>query len=168
MDTATWVMLALAIGLGGYALWRGKATALEGVSRGANLLWTNLLLLLLSFFVSGMAQVLLPADLVGRWLGREAGVRGVLLGCVAGGLVPGSPYALFPIVGTLYRMGAGLGAVVGFLAAWSVWSVTRLPLEAALVGPRVMWVRFVCTAACPPLAGLLAHAVSGWLRAPTP
>lgn len=162
MATATWVMLVLSIALTVVAYLRGRDIALAGFTRAGNLLWTNLPLLLLSFAVAGLAQVLVPQDLVARWLGREAGWRGVLLGCVAGGLVPGSPYALFPIVGALHKSGAGLGAVVGFLTAWALWSVTRLPLEAALVGPRVMAVRFLCTVAFPPLAGLLAHMVAGW------
>jgi len=162
MDTATWVMAGLAVVLLGVAYLGGRQVAVAGLERAGNLLWSNLPLLLLSFLVAGLVQALLPQDLVVRWLGREAGWKGVLLGCVAGGLVPGSPYALFPVVGALYKTGASLGAVVGFLTAWALWSVTRLPLEAALVGPRVMVVRLLCTLGFPPLAGLLAHLVAGW------
>jgi len=162
MDTATWVMAGLAVALLVVAHLRGRQVAVAGLTRGGTLLWDNLPLLLLSFAVAGLAQVLLPQDLVARWLGRDAGWKGVLLGCLAGGLVPGSPYALFPVVGALYRTGASLGAVVGFVTAWALWSVTRLPLEAALVGPRVTVVRYLCTLGFPPLAGLLAHWVVGW------
>ncbi len=78
---------------------------------------------------------------------------------MAGGLVPGAPYAVFPLVSALYQAGAGLGAVVGFVSAWSLWSVSRLPVEMALIDPEPALVRYVVTFAVPPIAGLLAEAV---------
>ena len=99
-------------------------------------------------------------DLIGRWLGAQAGFKGVLIGCVIGGLVPGAPYAVFPLVATLYQAGAGVGAVVGFVSAWSLWSVSRLPVEMALIAPKPALVRYGITFVVPPLAGLLANAVT--------
>lgn len=81
------------------------------------------------------------------------------MACVAGGLVPGSPYAIFPLVATFYQAGAGLGAVVGFISAWSLWSVSRLPLEMALIDPKAALVRYGVTFVVPPIAGLIANAV---------
>jgi hypothetical protein len=83
----------------------------------------------------------------------------VLIGCVVGGLFPGSPYAAFPMVAALYRSGASLGAVVGFVCAWALWSVSRLPVEISLIGAKPALVRYVLTLAVPPLAGLAAAAV---------
>jgi uncharacterized membrane protein YraQ (UPF0718 family) len=103
--------------------------------------------------------VLVPQDLITRWLGEEAGIRGILIGCVAGGLVPGAPYAVFPLVASLYREGAGMGTVVGFVSAWSLWSVTRLPVEIALIDPRAALMRYAVTFVVPPLAGMLAQAI---------
>jgi uncharacterized membrane protein YraQ (UPF0718 family) len=75
---------------------------------------------------------------------------------VAGGLIPGSPYAVLPIVAGLYKAGAGLGAMVGFITAWSLWSVSRLPVEIALIEPKVALIRYAITFFVPPAAGLLA------------
>jgi len=162
MDTATLLMAVLAILLFIVAYLLG-GLHLEGLHRASRMLWSNGLLLLASFAVAGFVQVLIPKELVGQWLGAEAGVKGVILGCIAGALTPGSPYAVFPIVGSLYQSGAALGPVVGFVSAWSLWSVTRLPTEAALVGPRVTLVRYVATFVFPPLAGLFAQHVLGRL-----
>jgi uncharacterized membrane protein YraQ (UPF0718 family) len=74
--------------------------------------------------------------------------------------VPGSPYAVFPIVGGLYKAGASLGAVVSFVSAWSLWSVSRLPVEMALVDPKPALVRYAITFVVPPIAGLLAQAIA--------
>jgi len=157
MDSATIIMALIAVALLVTSYFRGGDLPLAGLKAGGRTLWNNLPLLLLSFAVAGLAQVLIPRELISRWLGAGAGLRGIVLGCVAGGLVPGAPYAVFPIVAALYRSGAGLGAVVGFVSAWSLWSVGRLPTEVALIGPRVTLVRFLSTLIFPPVAGLIAH-----------
>ena len=123
-------------------------------------LWRNLPILLLGFAIAGLVQVLVPKELISRWLGAQAGVQGVLVACVIGGLVPGSPYAVFPLVGGLYRSGASLGAVVGFVSAWSLWSVSRLPVEMALIDPKAALVRYGITFVVPPIAGILANVVA--------
>jgi len=160
MDTTTLVLAAVAVILLAIAFWRGRDLPMAGLLAGGRTLWRNLLMLLLGFMIAGLVQVLLPKELITRWLGGQAGVKGVLLGCLIGGLVPGAPHAVFPLVATLYQAGAGLGAVVGFVAAWSLWSVSRLPLEMALIDPKVALVRYGITFVVPPLAGLLASAVS--------
>ncbi len=73
--------------------------------------------------------------------------------------MPGSPYATFPLVAALYRAGASLGAVVGFVSAWALWSVSRLPVEIALIDTKPALVRYAVTFVVPPLAGLLAEFV---------
>jgi hypothetical protein len=50
---------------------------------------------------------------------------------------------------------------VGFISAWSLWSVSRLSLEIALVDPKVALLRYAITFVVPLLAGLLANGVSG-------
>lgn len=160
METTTLVLGGIAMAMLVVAFWRGRDLPVAGLMAAGRTLWDNLPILLLSFLIAGLAQVLIPKDVIAHWLGTEAGVKGILIGCVVGGLVPGSPYAVFPMVAALYRAGAGIGAVVGFVSAWSLWSVTRLPVEMALIDPKPAIVRYVVTFAVPPLAGLLAEGVA--------
>jgi len=160
MDTTTLILAAVAVILLAIAFWRGRNLPLAGLLAAGRTLWRNLPILLLGFVIAGLVQVLVPKELISRWLGAQAGVKGVFIACVVGGLVPGSPYAIFPLVAALYQAGASLGAVVGFVAAWSLWSVSRLPLEIALIDPKPALVRYGITFVVPPLAGLLANAVS--------
>jgi len=158
MDTTTLVLSAVTVILLAIAFWRGRDLPLAGLLTAGRALWRNLLLLLLGFVIAGPVQVLVPKELISRWLGAQTGVKGVVIACVVGGLMPGSPYAVFPLVATFYGTGAGLGAVVGFISAWSLWSVSRLPVEVALIGPKPALVRYAITFIVPPLAGLLASA----------
>jgi uncharacterized membrane protein YraQ (UPF0718 family) len=143
------------------ALRQGPSVAIDGLLAAWHTVRRNLLLLLLSFILAGLVQVLIPKDLITRWLGEEAGTKGILIGCLVGGLVPGSPYTTFPLVASLYHAGASLGAVVGFVSAWALWSVSRLPTEIALIDPRPAFIRYAVTFVVPPIAGLLAKAVDG-------
>ncbi len=156
MNSATIIMIVLAVILTVVAYFRG-GVHVAGLRLGAKSIWDNLLLLLASFAVAGLVQVLIPRELIRRWLGAEAGFKGILLGCVAGGLVPGSPYSIFPVIASFYEAGAGIGTIVGFITAWSLWSVSRLPLELAIIGPKVTWVHVISTLIFPPIAGVIAQ-----------
>lgn len=163
MDTTSYVMAGIAAVLLLLALRQGRATAWQGLQAAWGSLWRDLPLLFISFLVAGQVQVLLPKELISTWLGSQAGAKGILIGCAAGGLVPGSPYAVFPIVASLYRAGASLAAVVSFVSAWALWSVSRLPVEMALIEPKAALVRYAITFLVPPVAGFIALFVSRFL-----
>jgi len=159
MDTTTLVLAAVTAILLVVAFFRGRSLPLSGLQAGGRTLWRNLPLLLLGFAIAGLVQVLIPTKLITRWLGNESGVKGILIGCVVGGLVPGAPYATFPIVATLYKGGASIGSVVGFVSAWSLWSLGRLPVEIALIDSKPALLRYAITFVVPPIAGLAAEAI---------
>jgi hypothetical protein len=64
----------------------------------------------------------------------------------------------------LYKAGAGLGAVVGFISAWALWSVSRLPIELALINPKVALLRYAITFIVPPAAGYVANGLSKFVK----
>lgn len=160
MDITLLAMIAVAVILLMIAFLQRRDLPLAGLKTAGLTLWRNLPILLLSFVIAGMVQVLIPGDIITKWLGAQTGSKGVLIGCVVGGLVPGSPYAVFPIVAALYKSGAGIGAVVGFVSAWSLWSVSRLPVEIALIDPKPALVRYAITFIVPPFAGLFAQTIA--------
>jgi uncharacterized membrane protein YraQ (UPF0718 family) len=122
-------------------------------------------LLIAVFAITGFVEVLVPREKIAALLGDQTGVRGILVGCVAGAITPGGPYVSFPLVATMYRAGAGIGTVVAFITAWSLWAVARLPMEIGIVGPRVTLIRVLSTLVFPPIAGLIARWVfSGMAR----
>ena len=163
MDSTTLILAAVTVVLLAVAFWQGRGLPLAGLKAGGRTLWRNLPLLLLGFAIAGLAQVLIPRELITRWMGGQAGIRGVLIGCILGGLVPGAPYATFPLVASLYQAGASLGAVVGFVCAWALWSVSRLPVEIALIDPKAALIRYALTFPVPLIAGLLANVIGKML-----
>jgi uncharacterized membrane protein YraQ (UPF0718 family) len=133
----------------------------DGWRLGRRNLVRYLPLLGLVFTISALLQVLLPPDLIRAWLGDASGWRGLVIGSVAGALIPSGPYVTFPIVISLYGAGAGAGTAVAMLTGWSLWNVGKLPYEASLLGPKFTLLRYALTLPFPLLAGFLARVFTG-------
>jgi uncharacterized protein len=157
----TLLMAAAALALTGAAWSKDPRLAAEGWRDGAAALARILPMLVFAFALSGLVQALVPKETLGRWLGEQSGWRGIWLGCLAGAVTPGGPATSFPVVAALFQAGAGIGTLVGFITAWSLWAVARLPLEVAFIGPKFAAIRLLCTFFVPPLAGALAHMLFG-------
>lgn len=153
-------ILASILILTGY--FKGQSQHLEGMKLSLNMILQILPLLIFAFIVAGMIQVLLPHELLDKWLGAASGIRGILVGTVAGGLTPGGPYVSLPLVAGLLKAGAGVGTMVAFLTGWSLWAVSRLPMEVGILGWRFTVIRLVSTFFFPPIAGLIAQVLSTW------
>ncbi len=151
------------------ALQRGGAgLLLDGLQRGGTMAVTVLPLLLVAMLVAGLIPVLVQKETVTRWLGREAGLKGLLLGGLAGALVPGGPYVYFPLAATLMLSGAEIGTAIAFVTAKNLWTLSRLPMEVALLGPKITVIRYVVTFVFPVILGLWANMLfsrrSEWIR----
>ena len=157
MLVPTIIMAVLAVALVVIGHQRGGGCEIQGLKFAGALLAQMLPLLVFALIVAGMIQVLVPKELLAKWVGTESGMRGILLGTVAGGLSPGGPYVNLPIVAGLMQAGASVGTMVAFLTGWSLWAVSRLPMEVGLLGWRFTAIRLAVTFFFPPVAGLLAQ-----------
>jgi uncharacterized membrane protein YraQ (UPF0718 family) len=157
------VFLAMAALILASIAWQqgGPNLAWQGFKSGVSLLAHEVPLLVAAFLTAGLIQALVKKETVSRWLGAEAGWRGLALACLGGALIPGGPYVYYPIAGALLQTGAGLGVLIAFVSAKNLWSVSRLPMEFALLGSRLTTVRFVITLIIPPLLGFLADRLFG-------
>ena len=136
---------------------KGGGEHILGLKTAGNLLIQIIPLLIFAFIVAGMVQVLVPHEMISRWVGTESGFRGVLIGTIIGSLAPGGPFISLPIAAGLLRAGASVGTMVAFLTGWSLWAVTRLPLEVGIMGWQFTLIRLACTFFFPPIAGLIAN-----------
>ena len=156
------LLLGVILILGSLAYTRGGwETVLAGFSSGLNILTRESVLLIAAFLTAGLLQSLVKKEFITNWLGREAGIKGILLACLGGGLIPGGPYAYYPIAGALLSSGAGLGVLVAFVSAKNLWSISRLPYEFAILGGTVTIRRYLITFLIPPLLGMLVEWLFG-------
>lgn len=136
---------------------RGDGQHLTGLQSALRMTLSMLPLLLLAMIVAGMVQVLIPKEPLARWVGADSGLRGIMLGAVAGALAPGGPYVSMPLAAGMLQAGAGIGTMVAFLTGWSLWAIGRLPIEVGILGWKFTLIRLACTLIFPPIAGLIAQ-----------
>jgi uncharacterized membrane protein YraQ (UPF0718 family) len=161
-DRTTIFLIGVALALAVLAWAQGGAEkAFEGLVVGGRTLISVTPLLLAAFLLAGLIQVLVSREVIERWLGARSGWRGILLACFAGALIPGGPYVYYPLAGALLHSGAGLGALVAFVTAKNLWSVTRLPYEFALLGTQLTLIRYGLTLVIPPMLGMVAESLFG-------
>ena len=133
--------------------------ALASTGRLLNGVWADLLL---GFLLAGLLDVLIPQPVLSRWLGGERLAQGILVGWLAGLLMPGGPYVFFPVAANLVKSGAAPGALIALLTAKTLVSPIRmLTYEAPLLGWPLTLARFVPGVLLPPVMGLLGQ----WLFA---
>lgn len=133
----------------------------EGLMWGLTMTLKILPLIFFALLVAGMVQILIPRESVSAWIGSEAGLKGIILGSIAGSLSPGGPYVSLPIALALLHSGASIGTVVSFLTAWALIAVSRLPMEIGFLGWKVTLIRVMSTFFFPPVAGLIAQTLFG-------
>lgn len=143
---------------------KGQNQHIIGMKFALNMVIEILPLLIFAFIIAGMVQVILPRELLSKWMGVESGMRGIIVGTIAGGLSPGGPIVSLPIVAGLLRSGAGIGTMVAFLTGWSLWAVGRLPMEVGILGWKFTAIRLASTFFFPPIAGLIAQTLFGGFK----
>ena len=150
--TGITVLLA-AIGL----LRQGPEIIMQALMAGGKMLIGVVPLLIAAFILAGMIQVLISKETVNKWLGKDSGLKGIMLGGIAGALIPGGPYIFYPVAASFLLSGAEIGTVVTFVVAKNLWSLSRLPMEVALLGPKLTLIRYVVTFIFPLIVGVMAN-----------
>lgn len=160
MLTACIILFFMALGLIVAARKKG-----EDLAKGFSMSWQMFVglipLLILAFILAGLIQVAIPPQVIQTWLGEESGLRGILLGTLAGALITGGPYVSFPIIAAVFQSGAGIGTTVALITGWAMLGLGQLPFEATFIGVRFMLVRLTTVCLVPVLAGLLARFLFG-------
>lgn len=158
----SWVVIGSLVGVLAAVAWRtgGPQRVGQAIASGAGLFVTVLPNLLLGFALAGFLHVLLPSELISRWMGESSGATGLLIGTAAGTLTPGGPFTHFPILASFLSKGAGVGPVCAYVAAWALLGLNRFFVwELPILTPRIACVRFLASVAFPPLIGW----IGGWL-----
>lgn len=159
MVIPTLIMATLALILFIILYSRGDGQYLKGLKISYDLTMQVLPMLVFAFIIAGFVQILIPQHLIAKWVGSESGVRGVLIGTLAGALTPGGPFVSMPIVAGLLNSGASVGTMVAFMTSWSLWSFARLPMEIGILGVRFALIRLGSVLIFPPFAGLIANVI---------
>lgn len=162
MDYSFLVIWSMALILGTIAYRRSKKLYHQGLKNVWEQALTMIPRIIVALLISGFFSVLIPTDLVANWLGKESGMKGILIASLVGGFTPGGPIICFPIAVVLFKTGAGIPALISFLTAWSIFAFHRIiSYEIPLMGFRFVIIRILSSLILPPLAGILAIILEG-------
>ena len=158
MFIPTIIMAVLALVIAFLAYQKGGTPHLVvGLKDAGNMLLQIVPLLIFSFIMAGMIPLLISPEVISRSVGVASGFRGILIGTVVGGLLPGGPFVLLPMMAGLLRVGASVGTMVAMLFGWELLAFSRFPLDVGILGWKFTLIRFACGFFFPPIAGLIAN-----------
>ena len=168
VDAQILLVLGFLGALAATAWWLGGLELVgRGLSGGAGLLWRFGILIVLSFLAAGLVEVLVPREWIRAGLGDGSGLRGVVLGTLAGAATPAGPAVSIPLAAVLLRSGAAIGPLVAFVTGWALLAVHRLVAwELPILGWRFALLRWGVSLALPILAGLVANSIARGLERP--
>ena len=157
-----WSTAAIAALSGAAALtvyWRDGAEKFLAVLDSDLLLFGAMLpKVLAGCLIGAFIALLLPREVVARWVGHESGLSGLLIAMVFGFILPGGPFTIYPIAGTFLLIGADAGTVVAFIVSWSLIGYTRaLVWELPFFGSEFVLWRIAAALPLPIIAGILAR-----------
>lgn len=141
-----------------WAFYKGPDVPLRGLQTTLGLLQDVWLPLLLGFCLAGFFDVLVPRELLLKWMGEQSGTRGIIMGWLIGLLMPGGPYVVFPIAASLFKQGVEVGPLITFITAKSLLSPTRLfSWEIPFLGWPLAVARALPSFILPPLVGIVSQ-----------
>jgi uncharacterized membrane protein YraQ (UPF0718 family) len=164
-DWSTAAIAALVFGSALVVLLRdGKERCLEIIVGDLSLLGAMLAKVLAGCCIGAFLAMLLPRQMVARWVGAESGFAGLLVGTIVGAILPGGPITIYPVASAFLAVGADAGSTVAFVTAWTLLGYTRaLVWELPFFGPDFVVWRILISTPLPIVAGLVARlAVSAW------
>lgn len=91
----------------------------------------------------GLFAVFVPKDLVGKYLGKTAGIKAIFLGILMGAFPTGPLYIAFPIASALLKKGAKISSIIAFLSAWACIKIPQEMVELQFLGLRFMAARLI-------------------------
>ena len=160
-DWSTMIIAAVAFSAAAAVYWRdGREHFMEIFGGDLTLFAEMLPKVLAGCLIGAQVTMILPRELVARWVGHESGFVGLLIASFFGFLLPGGPITIYPVAGAFLTMGADAGAVCAFIVSWTLIGYTRaLVWELPFFGPHFVIWRIAAALPLPLIAGLLARLV---------
>lgn len=113
--------------------------------------------ILCGFFIAASVPVLLPREVLARWIGQESGLKGLFVASLAGALVPGGPMMIFPLAAGFRIAGASVATLIAFVSAWSLYGLNRAVIwEMSFLHLDFVLLRILISLPFPILLGLIA------------
>jgi len=152
-------LFAVVSGLVCYVL-KGSAAFEFALLRDLNLLVSTIPRIVAAVSIAGLIWAILPTEKLTQYIGRDRGVKSLIITMVVSILTPGGPSAAYPLLAVLGAAGADRGVLVTYITGWSVLGVQRILVwDIPFMGTEFSITRFLVCLPLPIIAGLIARKV---------
>jgi len=118
-----------------------RKRTLSGLERGGRMFLNVMPTLLTVMVLMAVALYLVPAQLIARVLGEQAGALGFLLAASIGSIVLLPGFIAYPLCSTLMRQGASVPVIAVFVTTLMMVGVLTLPMESKFFGLKAALLR---------------------------
>jgi uncharacterized protein len=158
MDVSFAILVGLLSSVVVYLTIQTGQLPLRGLLHGGNLFLALLPRLLVGFALAGLVQQAIPEQAMQKWLGHEAGIRGMMIGSLIGMVLPGGPYVIYPLIAGLRMSGASIGSLLSLVTAKELFGPVRLiAWEYPLLGGEFLIIRCAVSFLVPLLVGVVGQ-----------
>jgi len=147
----------------------GQAHFLSILTDDVTLFGSMLPKVLAGSLIGAFVTLLLPREMIVKWVGAESGITGILVATLAGAILPGGPFTIYPVAGSFLAAGADVGAACAFVISWTLIGYTRaIVWELPFFGLDFVTWRILFSLPLPILSGLLARYAWRFFRPAAP
>lgn len=98
--------------------------------------YKNLLIVIVGVaLLSGIISEIVDENFVKKFIGKESGFKGVLIGAIFGTLMVGPAYVYYPFLKELLNKGAKINVLATTIGAWAI-KLQWLPFAITLLGAK--------------------------------
>lgn len=95
------------------------------------------------FILIGLLDVWVKKETMVKYMGKDSGIVGILLGFFLGSAAAGPLYGAFPVAGVFLNKGSRLANVLIIVGAWASMKIPLLLFEVSAMGIKFTLIRFV-------------------------
>jgi uncharacterized membrane protein YraQ (UPF0718 family) len=169
-DWAFMLVAALSLSAATFVFWRDGWTIFRDILFEDIHLFVSILpKVAAGCLIGALVRLLIPQEMVVRWVGEGSGLKGLLVATCAGALFPGGPFTIFPLAVAFMLIGADKGTAVAFVTSWLLIGITRVIIwEMPFFGTDFVLLRVSLSLSFPIIAGWLARSLDKALTAGQP
>lgn len=106
------------------------------------------------FLLLGLMDVWIPKELMMKYMGKDAGIKGGIFAFILGSFSAGPLYASFPIAAVFLNKGVSLINIFLFIGSWSTAKIPMMLFEVSQLGVKFTFARYFLN-----LAGIILLAI---------
>jgi uncharacterized membrane protein YraQ (UPF0718 family) len=151
------VIVLGAIALYLYLLFSKPEMAKKGFMGALNTFFSLIPMIFAALLIAQAINILLPDELIIQWFGKESGMRGIMTGGLLAGLLQGGPYAIYPIIQSLFQKGAHVSIIVTMLIGYGAIGLSRIAYDFIFFEPQIIGLRLLFAIPLTMISGVILY-----------